>query len=281
MELWLSLTQLSLSQIFSVVPEEPEMEMDHETLAPDKQKTTTSTVVSGSNSNGHQPRVVFLPSTFENYKDWSSLSPIKVTPMQENECPYCRVEPDYHILPFEKRFYEECEFIEDWQTTFYPTCNLVHEVALDRINNRYEDSILLSTEGSWRTVWKHTVQNHTVILKLLNERRNFTHESFDYHQADVRVMERLTHSPYTVNSFGFCGQSVFTEYASADARRYIKHIERTLDRVLVARDLVRALADLQWIGSSELPTVSHNEINIANAVIVGHQVKINDTNLAI
>lgn len=279
MELWLSFTQLSLSHIFSVVPEEPEIEMDLEMSSSDQQKTITITAVAGNNEE--KPRIIFLVSASEENEDWSSRPPIKVTPMQENDCPYCKVEPDCHILPFEKRFYKECEFIEDWQTKFYPTCNLVHEVALDRINSSYEDSVLLSTEGSWRTVWKHTIQNKTVILKLLNERRNFTHESFQYHQADVRVMERLTKSPYTVNSFGFCGQSVFTEYASSDARRYIKHIERTLDRVLVARDLARALADIHWIGSSGLPTVSHNDINVANAVIVGHQVKLNDFNLAI
>ena len=58
-------------------------------------------------------------------------------------------------------------------------------------------------------------------------------------------MEALLAFDYIVDSFGFCGQSVITEAATGSGRSLIKNIAlSSIDRLRIARDLARGLADL-------------------------------------
>jgi hypothetical protein len=101
--------------------------------------------------------------------------------------------------------------MEPWQSSFYPTCNLLHQV-----DQQSFDATLLSTRGSWRTAW--LLQEQKVVLKMLHYDRDYDQESFSYHQRDAMAMERLTASKYTTNVHGFCGQSVWVEFAPHDCR---------------------------------------------------------------
>lgn len=208
------------------------------------------------------------------------------------------------------------------QPAVHPTCNPLHELQLDQ-----GDITLISMKGSWRSVWKvfierrpvgarKTAKNETpinttlllnvttdkdvlmtssivdasqsvLVLKMLHFHRTFDIQSFEAHATDIMVMDRLTASSYVVNAYGFCGQSVLTEYATSTGRDYVKRYDvRNSERLRVARDLAFGLADIQALRpfkvrniTNFVPLFAHNDINIANTVMVNGRMKWNDFNI--
>lgn len=70
----------------------------------------------------------------------------------------------------------DCVPMQDWQTTFHPSCNVVHEIGLADIgDSNGDDAFLFGTKGYWRNAWKVDLlggQNHlnkrdTIVLKTL------------------------------------------------------------------------------------------------------------------
>jgi hypothetical protein len=240
-------------------------------------------------------------------------------------CPYCEHEPDFHVWPFELPFIEQCTPMVPWQTHFYPVCNSMHELDLrvvdsntneDNEVNDNDDHIrisLLSMKGSWRSVWTvlgggeplenrlplryrlhHNITvNNTkagsipqAVLKMLKfTSREFDHESFQYHQVDAMAMERLTASPHIVDSYGFCGQSVLTEWAPISARDRVKHQLTSAERLFMGRELAQALADVHSIdykNGIDNATLTHNDLNMANVVVsLDGRLKLNDFNIGV
>lgn len=71
---------------------------------------------------------------------------------------------------------EHCVPMKEWQTTFHPSCNGMHEISLDHIITDVENDInLFGTKGFWRNAWKVDVlagnrrieDRETVVLKTL------------------------------------------------------------------------------------------------------------------
>ncbi|OEU15979.1 hypothetical protein FRACYDRAFT_147709, partial [Fragilariopsis cylindrus CCMP1102] len=154
------------------------------------------------------------------------------------------------------------------------------------------DSSLLSMKGSWRSVWKMTTSSHrSVVLKMLHLHRQFDRESFEAHATDIMVMDRLTASPHVVNAYGFCGQTVVTEFAELSGRDFVKRYDiGSQERLRVARDLARGLADIQALQplphdtyiSTNIPIVfAHNDITIANTIMIDGRIKWNDFNIGV
>ena len=239
------------------------------------------------------------------------------------------------LLDFERPFYNDCEQILSPMPTVHPTCNKIHELSLITSD---VDSTLLSMKGSWRSVWKVNLDNpsgkrglskikdverneteqffpsnttidmyekkrqSSVVLKMLHLHRQFDHKSFAAHSTDIIVMDRLTASPYVVDAFAFCGQSVITEFAASTGRDYVKRYEvGSRERMRIARDLARGLSDVQALqpmphdeivanrnetgeydNTPSIPVVfAHNDINIANTVMVNDRIKWNDFNIGL
>jgi hypothetical protein len=70
----------------------------------------------------------------------------------------------------------DCVPMEDWQTTFHPSCNGVHELGLADIGDANgDDAFLFGTKGYWRNAWKvdllggrnHLKERDTIVLKTL------------------------------------------------------------------------------------------------------------------
>jgi hypothetical protein len=66
--------------------------------------------------------------------------------------------------------------MQDWQTTFHPSCNVVHELGLADIGDENgDDALLFGTNGYWRNAWKvdllggrnHLKDRDTIVLKTL------------------------------------------------------------------------------------------------------------------
>lgn len=173
---------------------------------------------------------------------------------------------------------KDCVPMSPWQSTFYPTCNNVHELDLASPLDR---SQLLSS-GSWRMTWQIHSHPRSTALKMLRLDRIFDRESFSRNQIDSVVMERLTHSPHVIHAYMFCGQTVLTEFADGDARNMVKqeHLTST-DRLILGLNLTSGLADIHGIdypdGSNA--TFAHNDINPANIVHINSTIRFNDFNI--
>ena len=219
----------------------------------------------------------------------------------------------HHYYDFERPYYETCVPMKEWQTWSFPTCNRLHEIEMVRsvvaaapsppsssdegggiggggigIRRREETNLeLVSTKGSWRTVWRllDLSRNESAALKLLRtDRREFDAESYEYNRVDALAMERLHSSEHVMNVHGYCGQSVLTEYATGTARTFVKDPNfKSLDRLRLGRDLARAFRDVHSIdyANSTNPTLAHNDINMANAVVVDGRIVLNDFNIAV
>jgi hypothetical protein len=70
----------------------------------------------------------------------------------------------------------DCVPMQDWQTTFHPSCNVVHEIGLADIGDANgDDAFLFGTKGYWRNAWKvdllggrnHLNKRDTIVLKTL------------------------------------------------------------------------------------------------------------------
>lgn len=70
----------------------------------------------------------------------------------------------------------ECVPMKDWQTTFYPVCNGMHELGVEYLGEENgEDTLLFGTKGYWRNAWKLAPESgsqtrdarDTVVLKTL------------------------------------------------------------------------------------------------------------------
>jgi hypothetical protein len=187
---------------------------------------------------------------------------------------------------------EHCVPMQEWQTTFHPSCNAMHELALDHMGDDVDNEFhLFGTKGFWRNAWKVDVlgdhhrssERETVVLKTLKFEHKFEDAHFEHDRIDAVAMERLTSSPHVINVFGFCGHSVITEFAEgtrlgslADKSKKIR-----LERLKIARDIANGLADVHGIDGDGNATFVHLDINPANVVSIGGTLKLNDFNIGI
>eukprot|EP00536_Pseudo-nitzschia_multiseries_P015098 jgi/Psemu1/216852/e_gw1.820.11.1 len=228
---------------------------------------------------------------------------------RENANPANDDEHRGHFFEFERPFYEQCEPVLQPFPKIRPTCNNIHELALatatattTTTTSGDDESFLLSMKGSWRSVWKVASSSSSssaaaAVLKMLHLHREFDTRSFEAHATDVIVMDRLTASPYVVDAYGFCGQSVLTEFAESSGRDHVKRYDiGSRDRMRIARDLARGLADIQALrvlphvamyydvdgrGKNAPIVFAHNDITIANTVMVNGKIKWNDFNIGV
>lgn len=178
--------------------------------------------------------------------------------------------------------------MQDWQTTFHPSCNGMHEIAMgDMGEDNGNDVNLFGIKGFWRYAWRLDLQNvqkqDTLVLKTLKFQHNFEDAHFEHDRIDAVAMERLTSSPHVINVFGFCGHSVLTEYADGSRVGELadKSKKKPLVRLTIARDIARGLSDVHGIDGDGNATFVHLDVNPANVVSVGGTLKLNDFNIGI
>ena len=70
----------------------------------------------------------------------------------------------------------ECVPMQEWQTTYHPSCNGMHEMALEHMGTESGDDFkLFGTKGFWRNAWRvdvlggmqHSTERETLVLKTL------------------------------------------------------------------------------------------------------------------
>lgn len=218
-----------------------------------------------------------------------------------------------------------CLPLAEWQTQSFPNCNLVHEISLlqtrEGASLRTDEGRLSKLgEGWFRTTWKYEHTGHhdttavpatdkhnrhhhktpfqpeTVVLKTLRIVREFEPEYYELHRRDAVAMERLTHSDYVVNVYGYCGQSAVNEYANFpfggvanledfDRRVRGKHDARAMAiKLRLGASVALGVAHIHQAGTHDpyAPAgMVHYDLNPRNvALFAGGIPKINDFNIA-
>jgi Protein tyrosine and serine/threonine kinase len=213
-----------------------------------------------------------------------------------------RINPDVNQHKDREELPPEC-IRPPWHLNSFPTCNDVYEVDLPSIVRQsryalYDGSSENRTmplgyvaKGLWRSVWSvnpRAVMTEPIVLKTMQKEHELTDRNYDRHRRDAIVMEHLTSSPYVVDIYGFCGNSVLTEY-----------MDLTLDDVIFSNDIdvvidskpvpVTSAMKLQWAldvarGVQALHEISggpivHTDIQAKQFLLSSTgRVKINDFN---
>lgn len=185
----------------------------------------------------------------------------------------------------------DCKPLHDWQTSFYPSCNSVHELGIvESMGKRSSSQFkLFGTKGYWRNAWRvdspSFIQDtwDTFVLKTLKLAHRFEERHYEHDRIDAVAMERLTASPHVIDIFGFCGHSVMTEFADGKSVGELadKAKKKRLKRLEIARDIASGLADIHDIDGDGTASLVHYDINPANVVSIGGRLKFNDFNIAV
>lgn len=112
----------------------------------------------------------------------------------------------------------------------------------------------------------------------------FEEAYYENNRIDAVVLERLTASPHVINVFGFCGNSVLTEFADGKRLGELADKKRKEygERLRIARDIASGLRDVHTIDYDDNnATFVHMDINPANVVSIGGTLKLNDFNIGV
>lgn len=177
----------------------------------------------------------------------------------------------------------DCIPLHEWQTSSFPTCNLVHEH--DFSHGYVHNTTTLLGQGWFRDTWRVTIDEHeSIVLKTLRLERDYTREFYELHRRDAVAMERLTHSPFVINVHGYCGQSVFNEIADFELNlenitkrmRAVQHDARTM---LAKLQLAACIAS--GVAHVHAMDMVHYDLNPLNIAMTHHGIpKLNDFNVA-
>ncbi|CAB9514162.1 protein kinase [Seminavis robusta] len=120
-----------------------------------------------------------------------------------------------------------------WQALNLPNCNDIHETSLYQAfvhdNNAYVGA------GYWRHVWlvhgtdnsdnNNKKKSSVGVLKMMKSEHKVEMRNFERHRRDALAMERLTSAPNIVDIYGYCGNSVLTEYVGSDLHQILYHTD--------------------------------------------------------
>jgi len=173
---------------------------------------------------------------------------------------------------------QHCEPMEDWQTTFHPNCNSLHELDL------LSPEITYLAKGSIRSVWRVNESSSAILktLRLISQKVDFDPQRYESHRRDAVISERLTFSPHIVDIYGFCGQSSLNEpMTSGMLPKALKGNLTSIEKLRVAHSASQALVAIHTAGSHDgLVPIIHRDITHRNYLVSKDgTVKLNDFNV--
>mmetsp|Transcript_4204 Transcript_4204/g.9415 ORF Transcript_4204/g.9415 Transcript_4204/m.9415 type:complete len:668 (-) Transcript_4204:5-2008(-) len=169
---------------------------------------------------------------------------------------------------------EECVPMAEWQKTFHPTCNSLHEMDVSLLLHDSAFS-LVSSKGHWRNAWKvdmavaeshvsatvesslvsdrskrndHIAVNKYAVMKSLKYIHDPNEEVFELSRVDAVSLDVLTRSRFTINIYGFCGTSSMQEFAGGDLKGLLPKLN-PIDKLRMAAWVAEGVADIHTADS--------------------------------
>jgi serine/threonine protein kinase len=176
---------------------------------------------------------------------------------------------NYSPIPGQEK--ELCVPIRKWQTSSYPTGNIIHEI--DMIPRSSADSIEFLGSGGARIAWKV----RDIVLKTMKPKVNYNDVTAEALRIDSMVMEQRTASPHIINMYGMTAGSQLLELAPGGG------IDGAIIRKLspqkkleYAIDIAQAVADLHGPDN----TLVHGDLSGVQFLFMADgKLKLNDFNL--
>eukprot|EP00980_Cylindrotheca_fusiformis_P031108 scaffold25830_cov162-Cylindrotheca_fusiformis.AAC.9 len=179
-----------------------------------------------------------------------------------------------------------CQFMHDWQTQTYPTCNDAHE-----INMRPETgSVVFINCGGTRCAFRIVeADGSSFVLKIPKFKKEFEARYYEKARKDGMSMERLQRSPYILDIYGYCGLSQLIE-PGEDGGNTHDLIKTTrlkgddalplVERLKIVYQLASGVADMHSFEEDGLVSLVHNDI-CCHQFIFSHGIyKLNDFHMA-
>ena len=187
---------------------------------------------------------------------------------------------------------KHCKIPNNWQKTSSPTCNSIHENDMSsffNVKGKYvEERLLLLDHGFFRDIWvfKDDNEKEAMVLKTLRYAHDLTERNFDRHRRDALVMDRLTSSNHIAQIYSFCGNSIFSEYATEGTVSDIiwplgggNCTLSSIERLQLALKVAQAVSDIHANDSNGIPTVAHTDITPSQFLVFEDgSIKLNDFN---
>jgi len=206
----------------------------------------------------------------------------------------------------ESMYTDECEPQYRWQTSVYPTCNLVHEFAdLTKLSypspppfspGRDREWGRLIANGFWRDVFilYEEVTDQYRVTKSLRYGHELTDRNYDRNRRDAMALERLTASHLVVNIFGYCSATGVFEYSDGgdiyaallpsddnDEKNEAKKKKlSSLEKLQIATQSAMGLAEVHNIDKEGQASIAHTDISPDQFILIDGLYRINDFNRA-
>mmetsp|Transcript_16300 Transcript_16300/g.24159 ORF Transcript_16300/g.24159 Transcript_16300/m.24159 type:complete len:467 (-) Transcript_16300:466-1866(-) len=247
-------------------------------------KNITTNVGQDSYHQYSRPRMVALD-------ELGFLTQVSAVSVQDQEQKVRKIYVDETALSAQKNlkrseYYEDnardplwegdCQPMHSWQETSFPSCNKMHEIHMN-------DQVVYFAHGGYNDIFKMTdVDNKEYIVKILSYGKRYTDRNFDRVRRDAVLMERLTHSPYVVDSYSHCGFAQVVEYGRdgdlSDPLLGFYHYVTSYQKLQLATQVAQGLADAHNIDGDGISSMSHGDFKIDQYINIGGIFKLNDFN---
>jgi serine/threonine protein kinase len=118
-------------------------------------------------------------------------------------------------------------------------------------------------------------------MKRFESSRDFDERVWDKHRRDALALEQMTNSPYIINIYGYCVNSVIVDYSDKGSLYRVFRSEPSKEELLkVAHDVACAVRDANHFDNRERATIAHTDINPDQFLLVDGVYKLNDFNRA-
>jgi len=196
----------------------------------------------------------------------------------------------FHSKDFRYRdpLYEgDCVPMQKWQETSFPNCNLFHE--LDFLGKSRTEEFEFYAKGGYNQIfWLNEDDKEDdpeLVMKILKYGTSYTDRNYDRVRRDGLILERLTPSPYVLDTYGFCGFDVLTPYADGgtfgqrmSSWRKGKRKLSPKTRLKYAMEVASGLADVHDIDGEGMSSVAHGDLKGGQYLFLNGVIKLGDFN---
>jgi len=171
---------------------------------------------------------------------------------------------------------EDCEPMQPWQETLFPSCLDFHAMDLQK-------DLRAITNGGYNSVFRYTDMDGSYhIMKILKYETKHTDRNFDRVRRDSLIMERATRSPYVMDIYGYCGLSqVVPTGRHGDLHHILQNYYDQLSqgqKLEIATQVTQALADIHNLDGDGISSMSHGDFASKQYILIDGRFKLNDFN---
>lgn len=181
---------------------------------------------------------------------------------------------EWHYPRSERK--QGCVALGKWQDEHHPSCLVVHEIDL------LQKQFRLLGSGYYRSGFMFQEYDGTkraLKMKRYKSKLDFNERLWDKHRRDALALEQMSNSPYVMNIYGYCMNSVIVDYSDKRSLYHIFDSELSKEELLkVAHDVACAVRDAHNFDERERATIVHADISPDQFLLVDGIYKLNDFN---